>query len=76
MLTAKKALTKKELDYRIENWLAEKWDCHIDFEIGDAVHKPEHLKLIGVAADHLRCVPLDEAKQQFDSIWEDRNERI
>jgi Protein of unknown function (DUF3754) len=70
LLTAKKTLTKKKLDNRIEKWLAEKWDCHIDFEIGDAIHKLEHLKLIGVEEDYLRCVPLDEAKQQLDSIWD------
>jgi hypothetical protein len=70
LLTAKEPLTKKELDHRIENWLAEKWDCHIDFEIGDAVNKLERLKLIAVDADHLRSVPLSEAKEQLDSIWD------
>jgi hypothetical protein len=70
LLTAKEALTKKELDDRIENWLAERWDCHIDFEIGDAVNKLKRLELIEVDADHLRCVPLIAAKKQLDSIWD------
>jgi hypothetical protein len=70
LLTAKEALTKKELDDRIENWLAERWDSHIDFEIGDAVNKLQRLELIEADADHLRCVPLSAAKQQLDAIWD------
>jgi hypothetical protein len=70
LLTANGDLTKKELDRRIENWLAEKWECHVDFEIGDAVHKLERLELIRVEGDRLRCLPLDAAKQQLDSIWD------
>jgi hypothetical protein len=70
LLTAKETLTKKELDDRIESWLAERWDCHIDFEIGDAVDKLQRLELIEVDADHLGCVPLAAAKQKLDSIWD------
>jgi hypothetical protein len=70
LLTANEKLTKKELDRRIESWLAEKWDCHIDFEIGDAVTKLERLKLIRVEAGHLHCLPLNDAKRQLDSIWD------
>lgn len=70
LLSAKGDLTKNELDHRIENWLAEKWDCHIDFEIGDAVDKLQRLKLVEGEADRLRCVPLIAAKQQLDSIWD------
>jgi hypothetical protein len=70
LLTARDPVTKNELDQRIENWLAEHWDSHIDFEIGDAVHKLQRLKLIEADADHLRCVPLSAARQQLDSIWD------
>jgi len=70
LLTAKEALTKEELDHRIENWLTERWDCRIDFEIADAVHKLLRLELIEVDADHLRCVPLNAARQKIDSIWD------
>ena len=70
LLAAKETLTKKELDDRIENWLAERWDCDIDFEIGDAIDKLQRLELIEVDADHLRCVPLNRAKQQLDTIWD------
>jgi hypothetical protein len=70
LLTAKDPMTKKELDHRIENWLVEKWDCHIDFEIGDAVNKLQRLNLIQQDAEILQSVPLSEAKQQLDTIWD------
>ncbi len=70
LLTAKDPLSKTALDQRIEKWLAERWDCHIDFEIGDAIQKLQRLKLITADNDYLRCVPLDSAKQQLDAIWD------
>jgi hypothetical protein len=70
LLTAKETLTKEELDHRIENWLAEKWDCQIDFEIGDATNKLQRLNLIQPDGEILRGVPLGEAKQQLDTIWD------
>ena len=70
LLTAKEPLTKSALDQRIENWLADRWDCHIDFEIGDAIQKLQRLKLITADNDYLRCVPLNSAKQQLDAIWD------
>ena len=68
--TAEKPLTKNVLDQRIENWLAESWNCRIDFEIGDAIQKLQRLKLITVDNDYLQCVPLISAKQQLDKIWD------
>jgi len=70
LLTAREPLTKSALDQRIEKWLADGWDCHIDFEIGDAIRKLLRLKLIAVDDDYLRCVPLPEARQQLDTIWD------
>jgi uncharacterized integral membrane protein len=37
LLTADRALTRSELDDRIEKWFAEKWNCDLDFEIEDAL---------------------------------------
>ncbi len=70
LLTAGTPLTKEMLDQRIENWLADRWDCHMDFEIGDAIQKLQRLNLIAADNDDLRCVPLDSAKQQLDTIWD------
>jgi hypothetical protein len=71
MLTADEPLTKPMLDQRIENWLSERWECRIDFEIGDAIQKLQRLKLIVAENGHLRSVPLDSAKQQLDTVWDD-----
>ena len=70
LLTAEDPLTKNELDGRIENWLAERWDCQIDFEIGDAVNKLQRLNLIQQDGEILNGLPLSEAKLQLDSIWD------
>jgi hypothetical protein len=70
LLTAEDPLTKNQLDSRIENWLAEGWDCQIDFEIGDAVNKLQRLKLIQQDGEILNGVPLSKAKQQLDAIWD------
>ena len=70
LLTAGDPLTKSELDQRIENWLAERWGCYIDFEIGDAIHKLQRLKLIEADTVHLLGVPLSSAKHQLDTIWD------
>ncbi len=70
LLTAKDAMTKNTLDHHIEEWLAQRWNCHIDFEIGDALDKLLRLKLIAKENGYLRCVPLDDAKRQLDTIWD------
>jgi hypothetical protein len=70
LLTADEPLTKPMLDQRIENWLSDRWDCRIDFEIGDAIQKLQRLKLIAAENDDLHSVPLDSAKQQLDTIWD------
>ena len=70
LLTAKDPLSKTALDQRIEKWLAERWDCHINFEIGDAIQTLQRLKLATADNDYLRWVPLDSAKQQLDAIWD------
>jgi hypothetical protein len=70
LLISRDALAKEELDHRIEHWLAERWDCHIDFEIGDAVNKLLRLKLIAADAGNFRCIPLSDAKKQLDTIWD------
>ncbi len=70
LLTAKDPLTKNQLDDRIENWLAERWDCQIDFEIGEAGNKLQRLNLIQQDGEILKGVPLNEAKQTLDTIWD------
>jgi len=39
-------MKREELDKKIEHWLADQWQCQVDFEIGDALNKLLALKLV------------------------------
>jgi len=39
-------MTTKDLDKSIECWLADQWQCQVDFEIDDALNKLTALKLV------------------------------
>jgi hypothetical protein len=70
LLTAGRALTRKELDQRIERWFADQWNCDLDFEIEDALQKLLRLELVVSNGDLLEAKPLPEAKKQLDDIWD------
>lgn len=44
-------MTAAELDKTIEAWLERRWECRIDFEIGDALQKLERLGLASRSGD-------------------------
>lgn len=52
LLARGEPLTARELDSTIENWLAERWQCRIDFEIEDALGKLARLDLIRPAGEN------------------------
>ena len=58
------------LDQLIERWLAEKWQCQIDFEIDDAMDKPQQLGLVTTTQGMLSTVSLGQALQLLDSRWD------
>ena len=70
LLTANGALAKSALDDRIEKWFAERWNCDLDFEIEDALHKMQRLGLVMRKGDLLEAKPLPQAKKQLDHIWD------
>ncbi len=45
LLVADGPLSSGELDGRIEAWMAERWHCKLDFEVGDALGKLNRLGL-------------------------------
>jgi len=45
LLEAGEPLTAAQLDANIEQWYAQKWQCEINFEIGDALDKLQKLDL-------------------------------
>jgi hypothetical protein len=70
--TAADPLTSAELDGRIEEWFARRWEATLDFEVDDGVGKLRRLKLVDDAGQgRLAAVPLDEALRRLDEAWDD-----
>jgi hypothetical protein len=71
LLTNDIALTRKELDKKIEHWLSSKWDCKVDFEIDDALNKLIALNLINLDGEKLHVHSLEKSIQILDQRWDD-----
>ena len=70
--TADRPLSAEELDRRIEDWFARRWDAVFDFEVDDGVGKLRRLGLVDDGdAGGLAAVSLDEAKRRLDRTWDD-----
>jgi len=54
LLTKSKPQTAAELDQAIEAWFAEHLQCHLDFEIDDALEKLLELRLARNNGDYWR----------------------
>jgi len=70
LLTSPQQATDAEIDERIEAWFREHWDCDVDFEVGDALHKLERLGLVEQHGRGWRAKPLPAALEQLDAIWD------
>jgi len=69
---APEPLTAAELDRRVEDWFADRWDEHFDFEVADGLAKLRRLELVTEDEQgRLRAVALAEAKRRMDRIWDD-----
>ncbi len=64
------AMTRAQLDSRIETWLAAKWDCEVDFDISDALAKLVELELAREDDAHYHARPLREALLKLDARWD------
>ena len=69
--TAEGALTADELDRRIEDWFARRWEAEFDFEVADGVRKLRRLRLIDDTEGGLSAVALEEAARRLDETWDD-----
>lgn len=70
--TAPSPLTAAQLDGRIEDWFARRWDATLDFEVDDGVGKLRRLRLVDDDGHgRLAAVTLDEAKRRLDQTWDD-----
>lgn len=70
LLAAPEGLTERELDSRVEQWLSDRYDADIDFEVDDALDKLRALDLVE-GDDRLRCRPLRDALAHLDRRWDD-----
>ena len=64
-------LSTEALDRVIEQWFAERWDCELDFEIDDAMHKLQTLGLVESVGDKLQAVSPRRAIELLDRRWDD-----
>ena len=70
--TAGAPLTAAELDGRIEDWFARRWEATLDFEVDDGVGKLRRLRLVDDDGQgRLTAMALDEAKRRLDETWDD-----
>lgn len=63
-------LTATALDDAIEQWFSNKYQCTLDFEISDALAKLERMQLVKVTEDKYQALPLKQAKQKLDNLWD------
>ncbi|MGD9331984.1 MAG: TMEM143 family protein [Desulfobacterales bacterium] len=63
-------LTRRQLDEAVESWLAEEWDCPIDFEVDDALEKLQRWGLLKREGERFCALSLPEAKARLDQIWD------
>src|SRR5205823_3825500 len=63
--------TAAELDDYVELDLEKRLNLEIDFEIGDALVKLERAGIAEVVGDRYRAVPLEQAQQRLDALWDE-----
>jgi hypothetical protein len=64
-------MSKEALDKKIEHWLADQWQCSVDFEINDALNKLLALKLVNETDGQLSVVPIAQGIKNLDQRWDD-----
>ena len=70
LLQAGQGMDKTSLDHSIEEWFETEWNCALDFEIDDALHKLVTLGLVENDGARLSAVPLEDALLRLDRRWD------
>ena len=70
LLVSSVPLTRQELDRNIETWFESEWNCEVDFEIDDALHKLVTLGLVEKSGDKLTAVPVEQGIRILDQRWD------
>lgn len=70
LLQSPAALTRAALDQGIEGWFASRWNCELDFEIDDALHKLLVLGLVEESESGLSAVSIEQGIGILDRRWD------
>jgi len=70
LLVSSEPLTRAELDREIERWFDSRWNCELDFEIDDALHKLLTLGLVERSGDRLTAVSIETGIRTLDQRWD------
>ena len=70
LLRSGKTINSEELDHTIELWFQDRYQCHLDFEIKDALEKLKELGLAEIHGDQIAAIPLNDARIKLDAIWD------
>jgi len=73
---AEKPLTEAELDERVEAWIHEHCDRHVDFDVGKALHylcsfEHDGTPIVSENGGRWSALPLAEARATLDRYWDD-----
>ena len=71
LLSSEQTMSRIELDKKIEQWLVERWQCRVDFEINDALNKLLALKLVEETDGKLSVVSIQQGMKNLDERWDD-----
>jgi len=71
LLNSDSPLDRNQLDRAIEAWFETRWDCRIDFEIDDAMHKLLGLGLVRESGGLLHAVEVGEGIRILDQRWDE-----
>ena len=71
LLSSEQPMNRAELDKKIEQWLVDKWQCQVDFEINDAINKLLALKLVEETEGQLSALPIQQGLKNLDQRWDD-----
>ena len=71
LLINEPGMSKEALDNKIEHWLADKWQCNVNFEIGDALNKLVTLNLVTEVDGIIQAVPIQQGLKNLDKRWDD-----
>lgn len=58
------------LDSAIESWFRTSWDCDVDFEVDDALHKLRNLGLVLETPAALQSVDIERGCEILDKRWD------